>query len=68
MKILSIFKRTKTSETKRSFSDFFLHTSEQEKERVFIDAAQRANEDQRALLEQVRHKMAKTCGAYIFIL
>lgn len=33
-------------------SDFLLHASSQEKMRIFTEAAQRANQDQRAIIEQ----------------
>lgn len=56
MKVSDFFKKFKKGETKRSFSEFFLHASAEEKERVFTDAARRANEDQRALLKSVQHK------------
>ncbi|MBI2552557.1 hypothetical protein HYW17_04655 [Candidatus Uhrbacteria bacterium] len=52
MKLFNIFK--KPTEAKRSggFSDFFLHANEEEKRRVIEEAARRANEDQRRLVEQ----------------
>ena len=56
MKKLDFFKRTKGTEAKATFSDFFLYASAKEKERVFTDAARGANEDQRALLKNVQHK------------
>lgn len=56
MKLSDFFKRLKTGKVKGSFSDFFLRTSDQEKRRVFIDAAHRANEDQRKLIERVQQK------------
>lgn len=36
-----------------SFAGFFLHASDQEKKRVFEDAARRANTDQRELVKHV---------------
>ena len=44
---------TKNKEKTGSFAEFFLHASDKEKKRVFEDAARRANEDQRALVENV---------------
>ncbi|OHA62925.1 MAG: hypothetical protein A2556_00630 [Candidatus Vogelbacteria bacterium RIFOXYD2_FULL_44_9] len=37
---------------KMSFSEFFLHASESEKESVFREAAQKANEDQLRVFER----------------
>lgn len=42
------------------FADFFLHASEEEKKKVFIEAAKKANEDQRALIESVNKLSQKT--------
>lgn len=59
MKLLSIFSKNKQKKTTGSFADFFLHASEKEKKRVFEDAARRANEDQRLLVEnlnKLQHK------------
>lgn len=39
--------------TKITFANFFLHASDEEKKRVFTDAARRANEDQRTLVESI---------------
>ena len=46
---------TKTSKTKKTprklgFTEFFLHATPAEKKRVFLEAARRANADQRRLL------------------
>ena len=59
MKMLSFLTKNKEKKANGSFADFFLHASEEEKERVFTEAARRANEDQRALVERVnklKHK------------
>ena len=44
-------KERKNKET-GEFCDFFLHASPKEKERVFTDAARRANEEQREVLKK----------------
>jgi len=36
---------------KRGFADFFLNATPKEKERVFTEAARKANEDQRKFLK-----------------
>ena len=50
--IISLFSRRKNEENqeKRSLAEFFLHATPKEKEKVFIKAAQKANEDQKKLL------------------
>jgi len=53
MKLLDIFRKRPVAEsTSGSFSDFLLSASHDEKKRVFREAAERSNEDQRALLHQ----------------
>lgn len=59
MKLLNLFKKTKETGGTGRFSDFFLHASEKDKERVFKEAARRANKEQRELFERSRLK-AKT--------
>lgn len=43
-----------------TFADFFLHASDAEKRRVFTEAARRANEDQRSLVENINKLESKT--------
>lgn len=43
-------KTNKTLPEKRSLAEFFLHATPKEKEKVFMEAARKANEDQRKLL------------------
>ena len=56
MKLLNLFKTSKVAENSDSFAEYFLNTSSEEKKKVIKHAAQRANEDQRALLKSVQHK------------
>lgn len=56
MKLFNIFRKTKEAEKSGKFSDFFLHAPEKEKERVFREAARRANEEQREIFERARLK------------
>ncbi len=53
MKIFNFFKKSSAERTGR-FSEFLRHASLDEKKRVFIKAAEKANKDQRTLLEQAR--------------
>lgn len=53
MSIFGFLTKTKEKKVVGSFADFFLHASEKEKKRVFEDAARKANEDQRALVENI---------------
>lgn len=54
MKFLKNIFRGATNKAKYDFSSFFLHTDPKIKMRVLEEAAKKANEDQRALIE--RHK------------
>ncbi len=50
-RLMKIFnKRSKNSVKGRDFGDFLMHATPKEKERVFTEAARKANEDQRKLL------------------
>lgn len=60
MKILNFFNRSKEKKKNGSFADFFLHASEQEKEKVFMEAAKRANEDQQNLVDSINKLQQKT--------
>lgn len=48
----TIKRTTGKSDKADGFADFFREASPKEKERVFREAAERANEDQRATFEQ----------------
>lgn len=52
MRFFNIFKKHEEVKRPGSFSDFFLHASDEEKRKVIEEAARRANEDQRRLVEQ----------------
>lgn len=59
MKLFNFLTKTKEKKKTGSFAEFFLHASEKEKKQVFEDAARRANEDQRLLVEnlnKLQHK------------
>lgn len=56
MKFLNLFKKTQKKDPPGRFSDFFLHASEKEKEKVFKEAARKANEEQREVFRQSRLK------------
>ena len=60
MKIFNFFTKNKVKKQEGSFADFFLHASDKEKKRVFMDAARRANEDQRTLVEHINELHQKT--------
>jgi len=60
MKIFNFFTKNKAKKQEGSFADFFLHASDKEKKRVFTDAARRANEDQRSLVERINELHQKT--------
>ncbi|OGE83124.1 hypothetical protein A2627_00275 [Candidatus Woesebacteria bacterium RIFCSPHIGHO2_01_FULL_39_28] len=49
---LNFFKKTDEQDESGRFSDFFQNASAAQKEKVFREAARRANEDQRALLKK----------------
>jgi len=53
-KLLNILNIFKEADTKKSghFSDFFLHASIEKKRKVFTEAAQRANKDQREVIKR----------------
>ena len=60
MKLFNFLTKTKEKNKTGSFADFFLNASEKEKKQVFEDAASRANEDQRTLVEnlnKLQHKV-----------
>ncbi|OGH88809.1 MAG: hypothetical protein A3J93_01830 [Candidatus Magasanikbacteria bacterium RIFOXYC2_FULL_42_28] len=59
MSIFSFFAATKEKQKTGEFARFFLHASEKEKKQVFKDAARRANEDQRALVKNVKELQHK---------
>ena len=47
MKFLNLFRKNKPPKEPGRFSEFFLHASEKEQERIFKEAAHKANEEQR---------------------
>lgn len=47
MSFLNFFRKTKYKEKSGKFSDFFLHTPDNEKKEILIEAARKANEEQR---------------------
>ena len=60
MKFLKIFAKNKEKKEIGSFADFFLNASAEDKKKVFTDAAKRANEDQRSLVEHINEIQHKT--------
>ncbi|MBU3965347.1 hypothetical protein KJ695_04140 [Patescibacteria group bacterium] len=56
MSFLNFFRKTKYKEKSGKFSDFFLHTSDNEKKEVLKEAAHKANEEQRELFIKSRLK------------
>lgn len=54
MKLSKLFARNKEKKTEGSFADFFLHASDTEMKEVIAEAARRANEDQRSLIENLK--------------
>lgn len=58
-KFLSFLPKNKEKKKTNGFVDFFLHASEEEKKRVFEDAAKRANNDQRTLVENINKLQQK---------
>ena len=56
MKLLNLFIKNKTKERSGRFSEFFLHASEKEKEKIFKEAARKANEEQREVFTRHHYK------------
>jgi hypothetical protein len=54
MKIFNFFTKNKAKNQEGSFADFFLHASDKEKKKVFLNAARQANEDQRSLVKRIK--------------
>lgn len=52
MKFPFFNKKKKSISASDTLSQFLLHASEKEKQRVFLEAANRANKDQRELVER----------------
>jgi len=59
MSFLNFLKKTKYKEKSGRFSDFFLHTPDNEKKEILREAACKANEEQRDVYLKSRLK-AKT--------
>lgn len=57
MKLFTLFKKVEEKEKTASFSEFFLHASEDQKHKVLKEAAQKANEDQREVFLKSKLKM-----------
>ena len=56
MNLFNIFRKSEEKDKSGRFSDFFLNASESKKEKVFKEAARRANEEQREVFERSRLK------------
>lgn len=56
MKLFNFLTKNKEKGHTSGFADFFLHASEKEKKKAFTEAAKRANEDQRTLIEKLHQK------------
>jgi len=59
MRLRKFLTRARGKKTGHGFADFFLHASEKEMKEVITEAARRANEDQRLLVEnlnKLQHK------------
>ena len=56
MRLLHFFRKKPAIQKSSRFSEFFWHASEEEKDRVFKEAARRANEEQRRIFEESRLK------------
>ena len=59
MKLFNLFNIHKRPAKSKEISDFLLHASEEEQKKMFMEAARRANEDQR---ETYRKAQLKTKG------
>jgi hypothetical protein len=59
MKFRNLFRKKGSKEGPGLFSEFFLYASEEEKEKVFREAARRANEEQRRVFMK-SHLKTKT--------
>ncbi|HLB51207.1 MAG TPA: hypothetical protein VJL38_03465 [Patescibacteria group bacterium] len=56
MKLLDFFRKTEKADNPSRFSEFFLHASEKEKEKVFKEVARKANEEQREVFMRANLK------------
>ena len=56
MKISNLFRKKEKKKRSGGFADFFLNASEREKQDAFTEAAKRANQDQRALVEKLNQR------------
>ena len=57
MIFFNFFKKVKKERLMGSFSSFFLYASPDEKKKVFMDAARRANQDQRETFRKAGLKL-----------
>lgn len=60
MKLLKFIQRKSETKKYTSFSDFLLHASEREKNQVFVQAAEKANKEQRETVRKARNLGVKT--------
>ena len=56
MKLFNFLKKAKDKEKSGKFSDFFLHTSDNEKKEVLREAARKSNEEQMEVFMKSRLK------------
>ena len=56
MRPLNLFRKSEQKGKPGRFSDFFLHASEKEKEKIFKEAARKANEEQREVFMRHHYK------------
>jgi len=59
MKFTDFLKKPNANGTKSRFSDFFLNAPPEKKERLFTDAAKRANKDQQEVLQRSSMQVKK---------
>ena len=57
MKSIKLTKEEKETRKVEGFSDFFHNASDEEKKRVLLEAAKRANEDQQEVFRQANLKL-----------
>ncbi|MBI2444364.1 MAG: hypothetical protein HYV42_03965 [Candidatus Magasanikbacteria bacterium] len=56
-KLLQIFRKRPVTAQTSHFSDFFLHASDEQKRKVFTEAAKRANEEQMEVFKKLHLKL-----------
>ncbi|MEK7644621.1 MAG: hypothetical protein AAB390_04955 [Patescibacteria group bacterium] len=60
MKLPKFLTRNKQKNTANTFAGFFLNATEMEMKKVINEAARRANDDQRSLVEKINRLERKT--------